>query len=181
MSLDFPAAPTNGQQYTAAGITYTWDGTKWVTGGFSPTYVKTTGDGMTGALTGTTAAYSGKVTSAATVSGDSGTTLTTKGYVDSIVDLGDPDALGQISGTGAVNSQQNIASCTRTGTGLYTVTFTTAMSNALYSCLVTPVYPSEVVIGFLEAQTTTSFQIRCTNNSGTARDPSAVNIAVFEV
>ena len=51
MSLNFPASPSNGDQYTSAGIIYTWDGEKWVTGGFSPTYVKTTGDTMTGDLT----------------------------------------------------------------------------------------------------------------------------------
>lgn len=32
MALDFPASPTLGQQYTAAGITWTFDGVKWATG-----------------------------------------------------------------------------------------------------------------------------------------------------
>ena len=27
--IDFPASPTLGQQFTAAGVTWTWDGTKW--------------------------------------------------------------------------------------------------------------------------------------------------------
>jgi hypothetical protein len=31
-SLDFPNSPTGGQVYTAAGLSWVWDGTKWVTG-----------------------------------------------------------------------------------------------------------------------------------------------------
>ena len=27
--IDFPASPTLGQQFTAAGVTWTWDGVKW--------------------------------------------------------------------------------------------------------------------------------------------------------
>ena len=27
--IDFPASPTNGQQFSAAGVTWTWDGVKW--------------------------------------------------------------------------------------------------------------------------------------------------------
>ena len=36
--LDFPAA-TPGQTYTAAGVTWIWDGTKWLPSGLSPTVV----------------------------------------------------------------------------------------------------------------------------------------------
>lgn len=32
MALDFPSSPTNGQVYTATGLSWVWDGTKWVTG-----------------------------------------------------------------------------------------------------------------------------------------------------
>lgn len=28
--FDFPSAPTNGQQYTANGVTYTWNGYAWI-------------------------------------------------------------------------------------------------------------------------------------------------------
>ena len=37
--IDFPASPTVGQQFTAAGVTWTWDGTKWLPSGLSPTVV----------------------------------------------------------------------------------------------------------------------------------------------
>ena len=35
----FPASPTIGQQFTAAGVTWTWDGAKWLPSGLSPTVV----------------------------------------------------------------------------------------------------------------------------------------------
>ena len=31
--LDFPASPTVGQQFTAGGVTWTWDGAKWTGSG----------------------------------------------------------------------------------------------------------------------------------------------------
>jgi hypothetical protein len=35
--LDFPASPTVGQSFTAAGVTWIWDGAKWLPSGLSPT------------------------------------------------------------------------------------------------------------------------------------------------
>lgn len=32
MVLDFPNLPTNGQVYTAVGLSWVWDGAKWITG-----------------------------------------------------------------------------------------------------------------------------------------------------
>jgi hypothetical protein len=32
MALDFPNSPTGGQVYTTAGLSWVWDGAKWVTG-----------------------------------------------------------------------------------------------------------------------------------------------------
>ncbi len=37
--IDFPASPTIGQQFSAAGVVWTWDGTKWLPSGLSPTVV----------------------------------------------------------------------------------------------------------------------------------------------
>jgi hypothetical protein len=31
-ALDFPTSPTNGQIYTANNVTYTWNGTSWISG-----------------------------------------------------------------------------------------------------------------------------------------------------
>jgi hypothetical protein len=37
--IDFPASPTLGQSFTAAGVTWFWDGTKWLPSGLAPTVV----------------------------------------------------------------------------------------------------------------------------------------------
>jgi len=37
--IDFPASPTVGQQFTAAGVVWTWDGVKWLPSGLAPTVV----------------------------------------------------------------------------------------------------------------------------------------------
>src|SRR5262245_57877386 len=51
MALDFPASPTVGQTFTAAGTTWSWDGVKWTTVlGAPAAYVQKSGDTMTGLL-----------------------------------------------------------------------------------------------------------------------------------
>jgi hypothetical protein len=49
-ALDFPAAPTVGQQYTAAGVTWTWDGAKWAASGLSVAYLPLAGGTMSGPI-----------------------------------------------------------------------------------------------------------------------------------
>jgi hypothetical protein len=49
--IDFPASPTLGQQFTAAGVTWTWDGTKWTAQGLSVAYLPLTGGTLSGNLT----------------------------------------------------------------------------------------------------------------------------------
>ena len=48
--IDFPANPTLGQPFTAAGVTWTWDGAKWPANGLSVPYLPLTGGTLTGAL-----------------------------------------------------------------------------------------------------------------------------------
>jgi len=48
--IDFPASPTVGQQFTAAGVTWTWDGTKWTAAGLSVAYLPLVGGTMTGPI-----------------------------------------------------------------------------------------------------------------------------------
>ena len=50
MALDFPASPTVGQSFTAAGVTWTWDGTKWAASGLSVAYLPLTGGTLSGSL-----------------------------------------------------------------------------------------------------------------------------------
>ena len=49
-ALDFPASPTVNQKYSAAGVTWTWDGTKWV-GAPAGGYLPLAGGAMTGDIT----------------------------------------------------------------------------------------------------------------------------------
>ena len=48
--IDFPASPTLGQQFTAAGVTWTWDGTKWTAQGLSVAYLPLAGGQMLGPI-----------------------------------------------------------------------------------------------------------------------------------
>ena len=48
--LDFPVSPTVGQQFSAAGVTWIWDGAKWTAGGLSVAYLPLAGGTMVGDL-----------------------------------------------------------------------------------------------------------------------------------
>ena len=48
--IDFPASPTVGQQFTAGGITWIWDGSKWTTSGSGGPYLQLAGGTLTGPL-----------------------------------------------------------------------------------------------------------------------------------
>jgi hypothetical protein len=51
MAIDFPASPNVGQTVTVGGVTWTWDGTKWVAQGTGVgVYLPLTGGTMTGDL-----------------------------------------------------------------------------------------------------------------------------------
>jgi hypothetical protein len=71
--IDFPASPTVGQEFTFAGVTWTWDGTKWLAAGTSPGFLPLTGGVLTGNLGGVTADFSGQV-NAQTLAGPTGVT-----------------------------------------------------------------------------------------------------------
>jgi hypothetical protein len=48
--IDFPSNPTVGQQFSAAGVIWTWDGTKWTAQGLSPTFLPLSGGTLSGPL-----------------------------------------------------------------------------------------------------------------------------------
>jgi len=49
--INFPNSPTVGQQFTAAGVTWTWDGAKWAANGLQQPYLPLAGGTMSGELT----------------------------------------------------------------------------------------------------------------------------------
>ena len=49
--IDFPSNPSVGQNFTASGVTWTWDGTKWAGSGLSVAYLPLAGGTMLGPLT----------------------------------------------------------------------------------------------------------------------------------
>ena len=49
--IDFPASPTVGQIFTAGGVTWTWDGSKWTGNGLNVAYLPLIGGTMIGPLT----------------------------------------------------------------------------------------------------------------------------------
>jgi hypothetical protein len=54
--IDFPASPTVGQNFSAAGVTWTWDGAKWTATGLNNAYLPLTGGTMSGPVTNLTLA-----------------------------------------------------------------------------------------------------------------------------
>jgi len=46
MAIDFPASPNPSDTFTAAGVTYTWDGTVWAAGG-TVSFLNSTDIGVT--------------------------------------------------------------------------------------------------------------------------------------
>lgn len=49
--IDFPASPTTGQQFSAGGVVWIWDGVKWTPNGVSTAYLPLSGGTLTGVLT----------------------------------------------------------------------------------------------------------------------------------
>ena len=82
--------------------------------------------------------------------------------------------------TAAIRGSFNVSSATRTGTGLWTVSFTTAMPDANYSCVATG-RQAAVANGYclgVDSPTTTSIGITGTYNAASA-DTAYVMVAVF--
>ena len=115
MAIQFPNSPNNGDQHTEAGLTYTFDGEKWVTEGYSPAFVKKDGDTMTGALTVPDATVTGVI--------DNPGIARAWGYVNSTVKKG---------------FNVNIGTISKPSLGHYEIKFITPMADANYAVLITP-------------------------------------------
>ena len=82
-----------------------------------------------------------------------------------------------------INGSYNVSSVTRNGTGDYTITFTTAMSNANYSIVASAGNNSAsgffCLVNFSQANTTTTARVNCTSFNGTGSDLGINSVAVF--
>ena len=90
------------------------------------------------------------------------------------------------SGTVAIRDDLNVSSITDSGTGLYKVNMTSALSNTNYavtagtshlsgSYLATPHLRDRDQV----TRSTTQFQLDCKNSSGAATDGQEIHVAVF--
>ena len=124
---------------------------------------------------------------ASTINNDTGLFSTNNAY------LGIAKAwanFGYVSSAVVINNSFNVSSITRTGTGAYTITFTTAMPNAYYSVAsgiqgANGGYSSTLVVlnagSSPSAPATTGFSINTFGGSttGTNFDPNQAYFAVF--
>ena len=55
--IDFPASPATGQTFSAAGVTWTFDGVKWAPFGMNVAYLPLTGGQLSGPLDGPSATF----------------------------------------------------------------------------------------------------------------------------
>ena len=93
---------------------------------------------------------------------------------------------GTLVGTNAPIAGGNVSTVTRNSTGNYTVNFTTAMPDALFSTSVTvqPVSPTDFTsnprVGYIQSKTTASVTITTGGApTGSTLDLTQVNVTVF--
>jgi hypothetical protein len=84
---------------------------------------------------------------------------------------------------GTIRASGNVSSVTKTGTGAYTVNFTTAMPDANYAASgissVDNIEVTFVVVNTTANYSTTSYSMGVTNGVGTGRDRTVVNLEFF--
>lgn len=118
--IDFPQNPTVGQTFVAAGVSWTWDGVKWVpTSGTGGAFVLKTGDTMTGnlgapALSGATPGTV-PVAAANPMTGDSSLDLATTAWVNQAVNGARWGDNRIINGDMRIDQRNNGASGTAAG------------------------------------------------------------------
>ena len=115
MAINFPDSPTNGDQHTSGGVTWTWDGTTWKADGITSSYVLPTAAAnvLGGVKVGSGLAINSGVLSASasaiTVQEEGSslsTAATTLNFVGSNVTASGTGATKTITITGATNGLQ---------------------------------------------------------------------------
>ena len=86
------------------------------------------------------------------------------------------------TGTIAIRGSGNVSSITDNGVGIYTVTFTTAMTDLNYSfagACSRAGAPASIGVGLDATILSTSFQVKAFNDSGAGFDSEFVTLAIF--
>ena len=87
------------------------------------------------------------------------------------------------NGSGTIAASGNVTSVTRNGTGDFTVNFTTAMSDANYSCVtsaartVNNAFMSSIY--YSSGLAAGSARVRCWEDAGSAQDPNVFCVSIF--
>ncbi|MNQ83105.1 hypothetical protein D3C85_981760 [compost metagenome] len=148
----------------------------------------TTGTGTGSNVLSASPALTGVPTAPTAAPGTNTTQLATTAFVQAAITEGQASAWVNFNGTGtvAIRDSFNVSSITDNGTGLYTVNFASAMSNASYATacsvrLVAGHVSTAVNVSSGTAPTTSGVRIE-TANTGSGRvaaDASEVYVAVF--
>lgn len=82
-------------------------------------------------------------------------------------------------GTYTLRESTNVSGINKDGTGLVTITFTTALASAFFAAIVTALHSSSPRVGRVVAQTTTTVQLQFNDGAFNAADPEALSVAIF--
>ena len=175
-SATFSVVTAAGQELSADGVM----GYRSEASGTATTWRGFGGSSLTSQIFADgSATFAGKLTSDTTISSDSGSTLATKSYVDS----GVASAWGNFSGSDGSLRDGNNASVSKDSSGVYTVTFSSALANANYSIVVSTT--NDPAVGALIGanytdQTSSGFKIKCyVSGSVTLANPTSISFTVF--
>ena len=187
-ALNFPAAPSVNDLYTANGSTWKWDGTSWnivpanvllanlgdvsvggVTDGQALVYNSTSGDWEAGTVLTNVSDIETQVKTATNATG-SAPVYSCRAWVN-------------FNGTGtvAIRASGNVSSITDNGTGNYTVNFTTAMSDADFSVGGSATTGAAVNLRNLSAYSFAagSVSVSVAYVDGALQDPLTATVAAF--
>lgn len=165
MAIDFPAAPTIGETFTANNVIYTWDGEKWTAGtnaDLDGRFVLVAGDTMTGALNVPAGATTTEAPQVQEVVSKAGDTMTGDLTVPNLTVPGNAEgrqfakAFGRVgSSSGAIAAGYNCTSV-KVSTGIYRITFDNTFSNNYSVCINVEL---QWYVGWTQNITDTSFEI----------------------
>ena len=87
-------------------------------------------------------------------------------------------AMATINGSASIQYEKNIASCTRSATGVFDVTFTTAAPNTTYFAVATADRGTQDAFCNITAKTTAGFQVRIRDQNANLLNPTSFSVLV---